>query len=186
MVEGEIERSVPQTMFLFIPMRRLVVMSILSAGIYQVYWMYKNWNYLKQRGYSGIRPFWRGIFGVFFCHDLLMTIHTDFEANKILKAKFAWSGLAWGWVLLMVVAGLLHTYHIYFPSSAVQLIGFFAQLPAFLFLVPVQQYVNNVNLAANQPACRYHGWSVGHIVCLAIGLIAWVGAINAIRLTMGR
>jgi hypothetical protein len=45
-------------------------------------------------------------------------------------------------------------------------------MPSYLFLVPVQNYVNAVS-QARSPGVGYYGWSAGHTVCLVIGLAVW-------------
>ena len=39
----------PEPLFLFIPVWRLILMSILTSGIYEAYWIYKNWKFVKMR-----------------------------------------------------------------------------------------------------------------------------------------
>jgi hypothetical protein len=43
---------------------------------------------------------------------------------------------------------------------------------SFLFLIPVQNYINSVTLKRN-PNQRKYGWSSGHIVCIVFGCIVW-------------
>lgn len=173
MSEGESSGAVRKTMFFCIPVQRLVVMSILTAGIYEIYWIYKNFKYLKQRSYADIWPFWRGIFGILFLHSLLRAIHDDFQTNEIRTAEFRPMALATGWVMLMVIGNVVG-----FASSTMSpLISALIQLPAVLLLVPVQQYVNSVNFTANESVRHYHTWSAGHVVCLVLGILVWYGAI---------
>jgi hypothetical protein len=43
---------------------------------------------------------------------------------------------------------------------------------SFLFLIPVQKYVNAVN-ERRIPGLPFYRWSSGHIVCLVFGIIIW-------------
>ena len=54
-----------QPLFLHVPVSRVIAMSIVSMGLYNAYWIYKNYRYVKERERSRIWPFWRGIFGFF-------------------------------------------------------------------------------------------------------------------------
>jgi hypothetical protein len=36
-----------QPLFLYIPVIRLILMSIISFSTYEFYWIYRNWRYLK-------------------------------------------------------------------------------------------------------------------------------------------
>jgi hypothetical protein len=160
-------------LFLYIPVARLILMSIVSFGLYEVYWIYKNWRYVKERYNLNIRPFWRGWFGIFYCHSLLRRIHGDNEARSILMPSFSPGVLATGWVVLRIFADLLACS----PSVAAHLISAF--IPSFLCLVPVQNYINAVTQRRN-PGQSYYRWSSGHIVCLVFGLCIW--ALLLIRL----
>lgn len=158
------EQTAP--LFLHISLTRLIVMSIVSFGVYESYWIYKNWRYIKERDNLEIMPFWRGVFGLFHCHSLLLRIHEDKAARAFQKPIFSASGLATGWVLLTLIAHAFAR----LPSFAAIIIPAF--IPSFLCLVPVQNYVNSVTEKQN-PGQNMYGWSSGHIVCLVIGFIFW-------------
>lgn len=154
-------------LFLYIPVWRLILLSILSGGLYQAYWIYKNWRYLKERERVDIRPFWRGIFGIFYCHSLLRRIHGDREARAAQAPTFPPDALATGWVVLVILSNVLARV----DSVAVFVLAAF--VPSFLCLMPVQNYVNSVT-RLRSPATRYHPWSAGHLLCLILGLLIWV------------
>lgn len=158
----------PLFLFLYIPTSRLIVLSIVSMGLYERYWIYKNWRYIKERYGLNIRPFWRGLFGIFFCHSLLRRIHEDGLARSYVQPTFSHSRLAINWVILSFSAT---TIALRTPSVLGNLIAAF--IPSFLYLVPVQKYINAVTEKQN-PSQRYYGWSSGHIVCLVVGIIGWV------------
>lgn len=155
-----------EALFLHIPVARLILLSIASCGIYEAYWLYKNWRFIKEREGLDIRPFWRGIFGVFFCHSLLKKIYADKEARALLEPSFSPGGLATGWVILVILANLIGRA----PGIAASIIAFV--MPSYLCLVPVQNYINSVT-KKRWPSPSYYGWSSGHILCLVIGIIFW-------------
>lgn len=156
-------------MFLYIPTGRLIAMSIVSFGLYDAYWIYRNWRYLKERDGLKIQPFWRGIFGVFFIHSLLKAIKTDPTPSGVAPAKFSPGGLSTGWITLKFIGHVFNRTH----DPAVDLIGIIISAPTFCFLLPAQNHINAMNEALPvRPA--YYGFSGGHIVCLVIGIIAWL------------
>ncbi|RKY84916.1 hypothetical protein DRQ11_10825 [candidate division KSB1 bacterium] len=156
----------PAPLFLRIPVSRLIFLSITSFGFYEAYWIYKNWRYIKERDGLNIRPFWRGVFGIFFCHSLLRRIHEDKEARSIQLPIFSPGGLATGWVILIIVSNIVS----HAPGIVASIISAF--IPSFLCLVPVQNYINSVE-EKHSPGQGFYGWSSGHIVCLVIGIIIW-------------
>lgn len=144
-------------------------MSIVSLGIYEAYWIYRNWRYIKERDGLKIQPFWRGFFGIFYIHSLLKAIKTDPATYRIAHAKFSPGGLATGWIMLRFLGnGLARV-----PDPAVNLIGFVISAPTFLFLLPAQNHINALNeVSSLRPA--YYPFSGGHIVCLVLGIIGWL------------
>lgn len=157
-----------EPMFLHIPMGRMVLMSLLSLGIYEAYWMYMNWRYLKNKYNLPIQPFWRAVFGVFFCYALFTSIHDDKETNAVKKAEFPAGVLALGWIVLMVVSNLMSR----FGGTAVSMVALAISVPSFMFFMPLQRYINDVN-GAREPKPAYYHWSTGHIVMLVFGCILW-------------
>lgn len=153
-------------LLLYISPARLILLSIVSMSIYEAYWIYKNWRYIKERDGLDIKPFWRGIFGIFYCHSLLRRIYEDEEARYIQVPAFSPGGLATGWVILVIIANIVSRA----PGIAASIISAF--IPSFLCLVPVQNYINTVTEKRN-PTQKFYGWSSGHIVCLVIGIIIW-------------
>ena len=87
--------------FFYIQKSRFVIMNIISPGIFEVYWMYKNWKYLKERDKMKIHPFWLGVFGIFFIHRLLDSIYNDSEVNSIRIARFSASKIATNCVIFI-------------------------------------------------------------------------------------
>lgn len=153
-------------LFLHIPVWRLVALAILSFSTYEAYWIYKNWRYAKERYGLKVSPFWRGIFGILFCHGILKRIHQDEEARAAVPPKFSPGWLATGFVVLALSANVVAQ----LPGGIPSIIAGF--MPSFLFLLPVQNYVNKVS-RQRRPEEKYYRWSAGHFVCLAFGLAAW-------------
>jgi hypothetical protein len=165
MTENQPDES-PRALFLYIPVSRLIMLSIASFSVYEAYWIYKNWRYIKERDGLHISPFWRGFFGLFFCHGLLRRIHEDKEARSVLLPTFSPGGLATGWVVLLLGANALGRA----PSITASTISAF--IPSFLCLVPVQIYINAV-AEKRRPGERFYHWSSGHTACLIFGIIVW-------------
>jgi len=156
-----------ETLFLCIPLWRLIVLSIVTCKLYEVYWFYKNWRCIKERNGESIKPFWRALLGIFFVHRLLGRMHNDREANVIQKPSFSPRKLATVWLILVIVQMI----SAYIPGTLAIFIA--ALIPTFLCLLPVQRYINEVEEKRNgvQPS---HPWSRGHIILIAIGIIYWI------------
>ncbi len=152
--------------FLRIPIARLIVLSILSCGIYEAYWIYEHWAHIKRKGGLKISPFWRGAFCIFYCHSLLKRIHTDAALRVAQQPSFSPGRLATGWIIAILTANLVNLA----PGEIATLVSFL--VPSYLFFVPVQNYINSATHKMD-PAQPYRGWSLGHVLCLVLGLAIW-------------
>lgn len=164
--------------FFHISGARLVLMSIASWGLFELYWIYRNWQYLKERDGLNIRPFWRGVFSIFFIHKLMNTIHDDPQANRVVKAAFPPSLLATVWVIMMLVGNISGKAQ----DPGLNLLGLIVSFPSFLIFLPVQNYINAVNRALS-PGIPYARWTAGQHACLVVGILIWLFMLAAVLAT---
>ena len=110
---------------------KLVLLSGCTFGLYELYWFYKHWQYIKEREGLDIRPFWRAFFGYFFCYRFFEKVR-DYD-SPALELSFLPAGpLTAGWILVTILWRLPEPYWL--------LSNF-----AVVFLIPVQMRVNHVN-----------------------------------------
>ena len=148
---GEIRQS---TVPLFFPVSitKLLVLSICTLGLYEIYWFYKNWQLVKRRENSNINPALRSLFGVLFCYSLFRRVGEQVEShnNKSIPAGL----LAAGWIVLTLLWKLPDPYW---------LLTFLA----VFFMVPVQQAVNSINSQAargHDQNRRFGGWNIAAVI----------------------
>jgi hypothetical protein len=153
---------IPMGQPLFFPVSplKLVIMSTVTFGIYEIYWFYKNWKLIKQRTESDIMPFWRALFGVFFCYSCFKEIK---EVSKTQGVVFPSSPglLATVWIVLTIASRLPDPYWL-------------VCLVAPLVLIPIQKVVNNLNAVvapSHNPNVRFSAWNIVGIVFGMIWLI---------------
>jgi hypothetical protein len=60
-----------------VSLMKLTVMSIVTLGLYELYWFYKNWTLIKERGKLEIAPFWRAFFAYFFCYQCFSPLQAN-------------------------------------------------------------------------------------------------------------
>ncbi|KKH93186.1 hypothetical protein EO95_00285 [Methanosarcina sp. 1.H.T.1A.1] len=53
-----------------IPVWKFALFSIASLGLYQMYWNYKSWKFLKEKDNLEVSPFWRAFFMPIFMSSL--------------------------------------------------------------------------------------------------------------------
>lgn len=162
-------------LFLRIPIARLVLLSILSCGIYEAYWVYEHWSHLKRREGLKISPFWRGTLCVFFCHSLFKRIHSDEELRSVQEPLFSPGLLAAGWIASIVITNAIDLV----PGPIATVTSLL--IPSYLFFVPVQSFINSATHKL-EPTQPYQRWAMGHVLCLVLGLVMWGFTIASFRL----
>ena len=133
---------------------KLVVMSTVTFGLYEIYWFYRNWKFVQKRlGRDDIMPFWRAFFAFFFCYSLFRTVNDSAASQGVPSTTspalltLAWIGLTLCWRL----------------PDPFWLVAVFAVLA----LLPIQRVVNDLNayLAPNhKPNARFSAWNIVGIV----------------------
>lgn len=134
---------------------KLIVMSLCTFGIYEIYWFYKNWKLIKERNGKNIRPFWRSIFAVFFCHSLFKSIRDSGDSHGF------GSDINPGW-LAVGYLGLSVTWRLPDPFWLVSML-------TFLPLLPAQELINNIHSKIAPSANRNDRFSGKNIAVVILG-----------------
>lgn len=134
---------------------KLVLLSFGTLGLYQHYWIYKNWKIHKQRTGEGVSPFPRALFAIFFIYQLFKQM--DEQAAKWNTRRILAGPLATIWIVVTLLWRLPDPYWLVVYVS-------------IFVLVPVQQAVNELNTSAvpgHDKNARFSGWNW---VAVLIGL----------------
>jgi hypothetical protein len=62
---------------------KLLIMSICTAGLYELYWCYKNWVHIKEKKKLEIMPFWRAFFAPLWLYSLMKHLQDEINETKI-------------------------------------------------------------------------------------------------------
>lgn len=157
-----------EAIFFPVGLLKLSLMSVVTLGIYQIYWFYKNWKYVQTLGDSVNAPI-RALFYTLTSYWLFKRIRQQ-AANAQLGGHLQAGFLA---VMLLLVGSLWRL-----PDP-----WWIFGLGAFLPLLPVQATVNELNrkLAPQADAnSRFGGWNIvaliaGGILVLAAIVGAFIG-----------
>jgi hypothetical protein len=159
--------TVPQVAPMYFPVSvvKLAVMSLCTFGIYELYWFYKNWSAIQERGEPEIMPFGRAFFAPFFCYSLFSKIRATAKSRAIQDPVPA-GPLAAGWIIFTILGRLPDPYWL-------------VSMLSIAFLLPVQEAVNEINATASpehDPNRTFTRWNVAAIVAgglfLALILVA--------------
>jgi hypothetical protein len=66
-----------------IPLWKFALLSIVTAGIYELVWFYRQWKFLKTETGADISPFWRAFFGAFFSGSLAGRLRDHLRSKSI-------------------------------------------------------------------------------------------------------
>lgn len=152
-------------MFFPVSLTKLLVLSICTLGLYEIYWFYKNWQLVKRRETSDIVPALRALFTVLFCYSLFRRVGEESEKNGISSISFG--PLAVGWIVTTVLWRLPDPYW---------LVSFLA----VLFMLPVQYAANVINsrvAPGHDPNRRFSGWNIA--ATIVGGLFLFLAVIGA-------
>lgn len=134
---------------------KLVVMSICTLGMYEIYWFYKHWNQIRVTNRQKVLPFLRAMFSIFTCHFLFMRIKDEAQSSGI-AAMFSPGLLTFCYIVPSLFWG---------SSGILCLLG----LGSLWALVTVQRVANSLNDHFAPDADRNERYSVTNIVFMAIG-----------------
>ena len=155
--------AIPQTsapLYFSVSTTKFIVMSLLTAGLYEIYWFYKNWKYIKIRTRAKIRPFWRTVFSIFYCYPLFKHIQESGNSHGS-RSDINPGGLAAGYIVLTMLHRLPDPFWL-------------VSLLAFVPLIPVQGAINSINATVAPKADRNGKFSVANIVAMLLGSLLLV------------
>ncbi len=152
--------------YFYIPLSRLIIMSVLSLGLYQFYWMYKQWQYYDFKHRERYQRSRGGLALLFLPYVIFQNIQYDKELNEVERANFSGVGIFWLWIAVGLGIYLLTKSLDKMLGSNDLLLYALGSLDV-LVLLPVQAYINRVNEKLHN---TYDKPGIGHYVCLVLGL----------------
>lgn len=155
-----------EAVFFPVSAMKFAIMSLLTFGLYELYWGYRQWSYLKRSQGLKISPFWRAWFQLFFTYGLLKYIRgTALQHGSRVEYSSGW--LTVGYLVTLVIGSRLPV-----PYGIVGAL-------AWLFLLPVVNAVNEVNRAlgtsADQLNTKLAKWNW---LAVAIGGLMWLAILT--------
>ena len=142
-------------------------MSFCTFGLYDSYWLFRNWRYIKPREPERISPSWRTIFALFYMYPCLKRIKAmAVEKNIATDLPMGWLALGWICVPFFLVVLALMLKSSYGPpllnlgALNAPLQCLFMVPWGYIFLLPVQKLVNQINLqeAPQHERNEYFTW----------------------------
>ena len=164
-VEDAAARPEAEPVFFAVSLVKLALMSIVTLGLYEIYWFYKNWKCVERNAGDKVNAPIRSVFYPIMSYSLFRRVREHAKRSGVAGFPAGWLAVA---LFLVTVLWRLPD-----PWWLVSFLG-------FLPLVPVQKSVNAIN-AKLAPAAdanaRFTGWNVFGLVVGGIVLaLSVVGA----------
>jgi len=139
--------------------RKFVAMSVLTWGLYEIYWFYKNWSFVRARDRSGILPWARALFAPLWYPALLGDLRRNLEGGPIVP----------GGRLVPAAAYLLLSASWRLPDPF-WLVSFLSFAP----LLPIVHRINAVNRDVSGEYAKNSSWKLRHLVLALLSAPALV------------
>ena len=154
---------------------KLIILNILTFGIYTIYWVYKNWKYIKEYGKKDIQPGWRTvglivpIYNIWLIYDQFKSI-INLANKKKIETNWSAGGLTALFVILSIITIkiTLRLPDDYIFVFLYPLLTFIAILP----LIPIQNYLNNY-WSKVQKHNLESKFATTEIILMVLGIILW-------------
>ncbi|HEX6747783.1 MAG TPA: DUF4234 domain-containing protein [Longimicrobium sp.] len=132
---------------------KLVLLSIFTLGLYELYWFYRNWKRVRARTGEDISPFWRAFFAPLWAYSMFEEVDRQALAQQM---EVGWSSIALGAAYFLLSAA----WRLPDPWSLITFVG-------FLPLLPVQASINA--MAARRGVRADDSFDGRHYAAFAVG-----------------
>lgn len=157
---------------------RLVVFSVLTFGLYQIYWAYKNWNATIEAQEEKINPNLRSlVFYIIFIYPLFIKIKKDIQ--KVMKVSPIINITGAIYLILFIIQIIVPSFYekeiiVLFANKPIIKLLFIISLLVIeaLLFVPIQRAINTYNLAIDSKNTLQHKLLRGEVIVLIIGIFA--------------
>ncbi|MSU74605.1 zinc ribbon domain-containing protein [Candidatus Kaiserbacteria bacterium] len=156
------------TEYFSISIGRLMLFSVLTWGLYEIYWFYRNWAAVKKTELPNIWPVARGIFAIFFCHDLFKRVLQTAKSNGYAETYSA-QWLATGYVVMLIVGNVWGRTESLGSLDLLIMVFMLGVTP--LFLLPVQRAINFNNKKLGLAPAEATKFSGGEVVLIVLGCL---------------
>ncbi|ESP92607.1 MULTISPECIES: hypothetical protein [Pseudoalteromonas] len=160
-----------QMQFYIVSAKKFWTLSLMTLGIYALYWFYKHWSEYKKSTGEDIWPVPRAIFSIFFTHSLFSFIEVKYEQENGEK-PIRIIHYATAFVIVTIVGGMINT------KSGTGQVALYIELAWYLTLVitsfccfKAQMLVNKAN---NDPSGSANSsFTLINYVFIFIGVALW-------------
>jgi hypothetical protein len=172
------EQQLRQQTFYIVSIKKFAILYLITVGLYQFYWFYKNWKCYKLEGIrrehdgADIWPLARTMFPVFFVHQLYREIKDHAAGHPVVEA---WdNGKQATFLVLLLIVGQVLDRLVYRDIGAP-----YTDIVSFVILAPLLSLFLNaqhmINLSCNDPNGETNDrFTWANYVWIALGIAFWI------------
>ncbi|MEH6763239.1 MAG: hypothetical protein V7655_01970 [Aequorivita antarctica] len=144
-----------------VTLQKFVILSIISFGLYAIWWMYKTWKFFKEKDNLDIMPVPRALFAIFFLNGLFDRVQ-EFAQSKGYKKTFSSIGCFLGVIGLNFAGKLPEPY-------------FLISFLSFLFFLPAVEALNfGIRKSVGYEVRDTESFNARQLILLIVGSIIWI------------
>jgi hypothetical protein len=140
---------------------KVLILSIVSFGLYGIWWIYKSWRFFKEKDGLDIMPAARAIFSIFFLYSLFENIQHYARSNGYEKS-YSSGALFAGQLVFSLASRLPEPYWLISVVSS------------FFILAPANALNFAITNSGQYNATTISGFNGRQIAVLVIGGIFWI------------
>lgn len=145
-----------------ISLKRFIVLSIISLGLYELWWIFKAWRFFAIKDHLNIMPAARAIFSIFFLYSLFKKIREYAKAQGDVQ-EFSAGWMYIGYILFALVFANLPD-----PYWLISSVSFMFLIPAFVALNHAKKQDDQLNTVIQEK------FNIAQIFVIIIGSIFWI------------
>jgi hypothetical protein len=143
---------------------KLVVLSVMTLGLYDFYWMYKQWKAIRDHSGVDMSPFWRAFFNVWFAYALFVDVRHRSDMADIRENVPA--GMAAAAYVILVILGRIANK---VDSDTLWFISFLSVVPLMSMQGAINRYIRHQDPNADMN----EGFGAGSIIAIVLGGAFW-------------
>ena len=144
-----------------IDVNKFIILFISTFGLYGIWWMYKSWQFFKDKDAMDIMPAMRALFCVFYLPSLNRYI-LELANEKGCHYTYSPITMYFGYLILILLGNLPQPY-------------FLVAFLSFVFLLPPYKALNfAINSCSEVYVTSQKGFNIREIFLLIAGGILWL------------
>jgi hypothetical protein len=146
---------------------KVVLYSLATVGIFELYWLYKQWKAVRAQTGWDVSPFWRMWFSIFYTGSLFSRIRLD-AAEVGVAGTTSTGALNAVFIICSLIGGL--TSRLSGAVGSVWFLSFLSVVPLAIMQGEINRYLARITPGRDLNA----GFGVGGVLLVVTGALLWI------------